>query len=127
MAHPPRKPITPRPAPKRPPALKPPKPEYTDAYVKHLCEHQIPVRLLRAARCSACQGAARRARRRERTGRLPHGSVFTVRYDAETTSWSGTLTVPGLPPFASTACGVFGLLLRLDRQYRDSLTVGSTL
>jgi hypothetical protein len=58
-------------------------------------------------------------------GRLPHGARFEVGYDAASETWSGTLTVavPETAPaiFTASASGVFKLLARLDRLYRDSL------
>jgi hypothetical protein len=54
------------------------------------------------------------------TGRLPDGAKFEVVYDATRTQWTGTLTI-GDKVFTGSAGGVFKLLNRLDRQYRDSL------
>ena len=53
-------------------------------------------------------------------GRLPDGSKFEVVYDATRTQWTGTLTI-GEKVFTGSASGVFNLLNRLDRQYRESL------
>jgi hypothetical protein len=53
-------------------------------------------------------------------GRLPDGSKFEVVYDAARTQWTGTLTI-GERIFTGSAGGVFKLLNRLDRQYRESL------
>jgi hypothetical protein len=68
----------------------------------------------------------RKGRAKEALGRLPHGARFEVGYDAATATWSGTLTVP-VPEkapavFAASASGVFKLLARLNRLYRDSLS-----
>ena len=54
------------------------------------------------------------------TDRLPDGAKFEVVYDAARTQWSGTLTI-GEKVFTGSAGGVFKLLNRLDRQYRESL------
>lgn len=54
------------------------------------------------------------------TGRLPDGAKFEVTYDAARTQWTGTLTI-GEKVFTGSAGGVFKLLNRLDRQYRESL------
>jgi hypothetical protein len=63
--------------------------------------------------------------RRPQPGRLPDGSRFEVRYDAEKEQWSGTLTVPspeGAPAtFTGSGSGLFPLLTSLDRQYRATL------
>ena len=57
--------------------------------------------------------------------RLPDGSKFEVRYDAERVEWSGSLTViapgGGTFVFVASAPSVFGLLKRLDAKYRASL------
>lgn len=53
--------------------------------------------------------------------RLPDGSTFEAKYNAETQTWRGTLTVPGALPFTQTCKGVFGLLTKLDQCYRRSL------
>jgi hypothetical protein len=55
----------------------------------------------------------------EVTERLPDGAKFEVVYDASQTRWTGTLTI-GEKVFADSAGGVFKLLNRLDRQYRQS-------
>ena len=55
--------------------------------------------------------------------RLPHGSSFSVTYDAAVTTWRGTLTVP-IPDlsrcevFSSSHSTLFTLLSRLDDLYR---------
>lgn len=53
------------------------------------------------------------------SGRLPHGARFVVDYDAGKECWSGTLTVDG-QVYTDSASGVFKLLQRLDRQFRES-------
>ena len=53
--------------------------------------------------------------------RLPHGSSFTVSYDAQAVKWTGTLTVPtaeGGKVFEGEAGAVFKLLTQLDAEYR---------
>ena len=57
--------------------------------------------------------------------RLPDGAKFEVVYDATRTQWTGTLTI-GENVFTGSAGGVFKLLNRLDRQYRESLPPGSS-
>jgi hypothetical protein len=54
------------------------------------------------------------------TDRLPDGAKFEVVYAASQTRWTGTLTI-GEKVFTDSAGGVFKLLNRLDRQYRQSL------
>lgn len=54
-------------------------------------------------------------------GRLPHGAEFDVKFDAESTTWSGRLTIDTCPTFEGTASGVFYLLTQLDEQYREWL------
>lgn len=54
------------------------------------------------------------------TGRLPNDSKFEVVYDATRLQWTGTLTI-GEQVFTGSGGGVFNLLTRLDRQYRQSL------
>src|SRR5262249_18309396 len=56
----------------------------------------------------------------EGMGRLPDRAKFEVVYDANGTRWTGTLTI-GDKAFTDSAGGVFKLLNRLDRQYRQSL------
>ena len=55
-------------------------------------------------------------------GRLPHGARFELQYDSASQTWSGTLTIPkpdGKPSvMTDKASGVFGLLSKLDGQYR---------
>jgi hypothetical protein len=51
-------------------------------------------------------------------GRLPHGSTFTVRYDAELEMWIGELTIQE-KVFHGSNTGVFYLLRGLDTQYRE--------
>lgn len=56
--------------------------------------------------------------------RLPDGSKFEVVYDATQAKWTGTLTVEDRV-FSDSAGGVFKLLTRLDRQYRQTLPPAS--
>ena len=51
-------------------------------------------------------------------GRLPDGANFNVRYNAQTMTWAGTLVVNG-KTYTGSASGVFKLLERLDRCYRQ--------
>jgi hypothetical protein len=76
-----------------------------------------------AARKQRDEKAAREPRPKPRLGRLPHGAMFHVVYDAEAVKWSGKLTVPAGGIYnASVTMGedsaVFGLLMQLDRAYR---------
>jgi hypothetical protein len=67
---------------------------------------------------------ARKAADRPVIERLPHGSAFTVSYDARAVKWSGTLTVTtpeGGRAFEGEAGGVFRLLSLLDGMYRQWL------
>ena len=57
-------------------------------------------------------------------GRLPDGAKFEVVYDAAQTQWTGTLTI-GEKVFTGSAGGLFKLLNRLDRQYRQGLPPAS--
>ena len=62
--------------------------------------------------------------------RLPHGSCFHVSYDAVTQTWSGTLSVPGVPLFPATEHGLFKLCELLDtmwRKWRDAQKNGNTV
>ena len=58
--------------------------------------------------------------------RLPDGAKFVVVYDATRTQWTGTLTI-GETVFTGSAGGVFKLLNRLDRQYRESVPPEETM
>src|SRR5262245_43625949 len=53
-------------------------------------------------------------------GRLPHGSEFHAVYDAESKTWSGTLTVDGTV-FTGKFDGVFRLMHELDNKYREAV------
>ncbi|MBL8799998.1 MAG: hypothetical protein JNM56_39310 [Planctomycetia bacterium] len=53
-------------------------------------------------------------------GRLPDGAKYDVVYNAAQTLWTGSLTV-GDKSFSGSASGLFTLLSKLDRQYRQSL------
>jgi hypothetical protein len=84
--------------------------------------------------CKACrekkqqqeQEAAEQRRCEKEKRKLPDGSRFEVRYDAEKEQWSGSLTVPspeGAPAtFTGLGSGLFPLLTSLDKQYRATLT-----
>lgn len=58
-------------------------------------------------------------------GRLPGGARFTARWDEAGQLWSGTLTIGATDRpdqvFNATHTGVFGLLAKLDRKYREWL------
>jgi len=53
--------------------------------------------------------------------RLPDGSEYHAAYDASVQQWNGTLTVPGVKAFVTSASSVFGLMSKLDKAYRRSL------
>ncbi len=73
------------------------------------------------AKEAAMAGASQRKKPAgEAPERLPNGAKFEVVYDASQTRWAGTLTI-GEKVFTDSAGGVFKLLNRLDRQYRQSL------
>lgn len=55
----------------------------------------------------------------ENPGRLPDGAKYDVVYDAARTQWTGTLTV-GDKVFTGSAGGLFTLLSKLDRQFRQT-------
>ena len=56
----------------------------------------------------------------ETPGRLPDGAKYDVVYNAAQTQWTGTLTV-GDKTFSGSAGGLFTLLSKLDRQYRQTV------
>ena len=58
--------------------------------------------------------------------RLPDGSEFSARYDARLVLWTGHLRIYGhngleMQTFHLSHPGVFGLMRRLDKLYRDYL------
>lgn len=55
----------------------------------------------------------------DQRGRLPGGSVYAKTYDAVTTTWTGTLNIPGCPPFTAQASGSYTVEKLLDTQYRE--------
>ncbi len=135
----------PEPEPASEPAPPPPKPKVAKAKapaspkVSYLCGHTVGLANLAAANCPACAkkaAAARRERRQaQRTakekaeapiqmqqGRLPDGAAFAVTFNAETKTWTGTLTI-NEQTFTGRAGGVFRLLAELDATYRASLPV----
>jgi hypothetical protein len=107
--------------------------------LRFACGHDRPLAKVVNQKCAPCleeeRARARQKRlqaahkrtgsrldKRERaTGRLPHESIFSVIYDASTTTWSGSLTIMipgGEKRFEGSASGVFRLLAGLDGQYR---------
>jgi len=50
--------------------------------------------------------------------RLPDLAEFHVTFSAAKLRWTGTLIIPGCPVFEGCHGGVFGLLGRLDKQFR---------
>ena len=83
-------------------------------------------------KCGACRNEANRvnaAKSKEqrdksrKAGRLPDGAEFHVAYDATMQLWSGHLTFEeagACHSFDGQASGVFHLLAKLDRQYRQA-------
>jgi hypothetical protein len=53
--------------------------------------------------------------------RLPDNSQFQAFYMAGDQTWTGTLVVPGIPPFATSARALFTLFSKLDTKYRQYL------
>jgi hypothetical protein len=90
---------------------------------KRLAQEEA-IQLRRAQQSDQAAGAKSAAAKRSRGApreRLPDGARFEVVYDASRTQWRGTLTV-GAAVFEGTAGGIFKLLGRLDKQYRNSLS-----
>lgn len=75
---------------------------------------------LRVERRRAEEGRSWNAR--HQVGRLPHGSVFLLRWDEAAGTWTGTLTLEDAR-WQGVGCdtGLFPLLEELDRMYRKSL------
>lgn len=67
------------------------------------------------------KAAAAAQKVRKAIPRLPDGSTFEAKYNAETQTWRGTLTVPGALPFMQNCKGVFGLMTKLNTCYLRSL------
>jgi hypothetical protein len=94
------------------------------AILTYACGHRVGVRHLQGSRCPHCQAAMRRqrlqvmqAQRPQLPGRLPDGAVFSVAYDAASTTWSGTLTIPATgAEYTGRAAGVHKLLRRLGQE-----------
>ena len=106
--------------------------------VTHRCGHTSKVSQFKEEPCPECRARKRQEKRQANLaraakwqadlnqGRLPHGSTFTVDYDAATMKWSGSLTVPiegGVKVFEDSAGAVVSLLFRLDKQYRSFAAV----
>jgi hypothetical protein len=75
----------------------------------------------RAKEAAAAGPSPRKKPFGEATARLPDGAKFEVVYEATQTRWTGTLTI-GDKVFTDSASGVFHLLRKLDRKYRETLT-----
>jgi hypothetical protein len=115
---------TPTPTPKREP-----KPECSPGeIITYRCGCKVGVQHLRGTLCPGCRHARWKEKHlreqggeggRESGQRLPDNAKFETLYDAASTSWTGTLTVPGCPIFEDTQSGVVGLLAALDRQCRQ--------
>lgn len=64
------------------------------------------------------------AKKHDTSQRLPDGASFHTVYEADLQRWQGTLTVrtdAGATTFVDSCSGVFGLLTRLDRQFKAFL------
>lgn len=111
--------------------LKPP----PSAMVTFSCGHHKPAAAFKSSACGECRAKARKervARQRAKDaekqaaseasniGRLPHGSVKTLTYDADAKLWNGVLTVPGEGEFRFSASGEKATFHGLDGLYRDS-------
>lgn len=89
-------------------------------------EEEEAIRMRKAEKAQRAEEAVKASRAQQAkpvvhyAERLPDGAKFEVVYDASRTQWSGTLTI-GEKVFTGSAGGVFKLLNRLDRQYRESL------
>jgi hypothetical protein len=136
------------------PQVKPKPPSVSTEQVKALCGHPVTLELLakdpyRDRRreklteraCPACRQKANAEREAKAEadreakpqkpkgspgGRLPDCSRIETIYYAETTTWEGSLTVPGAGVFLDQAGGINRLLQRLDQQYRDWLAEKAT-
>jgi hypothetical protein len=113
------KPAPPKPAPKAGKEEAPPR-----MIITYACGCKIGAKYLQGSDCPACRNAKRRERpprqRKPRADlRLPNSSEVQAIYDASTTSWTGSLSVPGCPAFESTASGIVPLLASLDRMFRE--------
>jgi hypothetical protein len=90
------------------------------------CREQKEREVQEAARLRRQEKAEKRVaqpetrKKRHPPERLPDGSGFNVVYDAGKEEWSGTLTV-GSDTFTASASGVFKLLEKLDRLYRNQV------
>jgi hypothetical protein len=95
------------------------------------CGCRIGARYLQGSDCPACRAAKRRARpprqRKPRLDlRLPDNAAISALYDASTTSWTGSLSIPGAPLFEASQSGVVPLLRELDRMYRQHIEAQAT-
>ena len=99
------------------------------------CGHPADVARMLNRNCDECRAKARKdkaARRNERrseakaaeadkqNGRLPHGSYFSITYNADLKMWKGCLWTPPTGALQGTDSGVFRLLKELDKQYREA-------
>lgn len=122
--------------PKSTPApVKPDKPIKVEAvgdFITHACSHRVGLAHHRGTKCPSCARQYKPAKtspsHKHADKRLPDGAVFVIDpFVAETPTtpakWSGTLTVPGFPPFAATNTGLWALLRHLDRLFRDAQRV----
>lgn len=123
-------PATSKPEP-TPKGEKPVKVEAVGDYITHACSHRVGLAHFRGSKCPSCSRQPKHklnfatAAPAHADKRLPDGSVFAIDpFRAETPDaparWSGTLTVPGFPPFAGTNSGLWPLLRYLDRLYREA-------
>lgn len=110
--------------------------------VTFACGHQHSVGLFTGKICPQCRSVAAKKRgdrnlrvglkkyadaaaaKHDDRGRLPDGAWFSVTYDADTRTWSGTLRLNNAPvkpdglTFHGTNSALFKLLWELDDQYR---------
>ncbi len=127
-AKPPRQTSGATPKPAEPTVMKP------LATVKHSCGHEVPLANLKTRPCPTCRDKNAREKRarkqatnaekrtqRHDNQRLPHGAAYSKAYDAATTTWTVTLTIPGIPGFTAQGSGSFRTETTVDQLYREWL------
>ena len=112
-------------------APEPTAPTATRPTLHYSCGHERPVVEVAGNQCPACRKAtaARRYARKEAKparldgaqGRLPDQAVYHKVYDAATETWTGTLSIPGMPLLEATAGGSYSVEKQLDRMWRQHL------
>lgn len=99
--------------------------------VKYQCGHSRSLRDISNAPCPKCVAKKRKKKNAENLEkfkakktnddqRLPDKSVFHLVYDATAKMWDGDLEIPGMTVMVDSNSGVFGLLSKLDMQYRKA-------